>query len=210
MKKKLLILLGVLVGVFVISIGIFTKKDSNDDVYETLAYIKGLKNYVAEFSMTIFNDKQERDYDIKEAFDKTIGTYMKIDEAREVWYLKDGVVVKDHENNRIYEPDKIDDNILQYICAHQYIKKLYTNEKVKYEYREDNKNKQLVISFEIYDENANFKNAELFIDKATGKPSGIEIYNERNDKVIAIRYKNFQGDYKEIQGIFDVDRDTKE
>ena len=210
MKKKLLILLGVLIGVFIILIGIFTKKDANDEVYETLAYIKGLKNYVAEFSMTIFNDKQERDYDIKEAFDKTKGTYMKIDEAREVWYLKEGVVVKDHENNRIYEPDKIDDNILQYICAHQYIKKLYTNEEVKYEYREENKSEQLVISFEIYDENANFKNAELFIDKATGKPSGLEIYNERNDKVIAIRYKNFKGDYKEIQEIFDVDRDTKE
>jgi len=189
MKKKLLILSTMALILTVLFSG--CRKD-NRNPNEVMDFLKSLNSYSTSYKMEIINDKQTITYVGKQYFDKKLGYRLELGEDRVFIYKDDKIYAHDKKNNSNYILEKDFDDIYKISFIKEYIKFLYTDEKIKYDFKTiDNKNLQL-IHLTIPGGSREMSRAVMYVNMKTYLPEMVIVYDEKGSERRKITYNNFE------------------
>lgn len=195
MKKNMIIILSIVLAVICFLLLIFmpkllkNKKINPENIIDNL---KDLKSYSTNMSIEIKNDKQKLKYDCKQMYKRGVGYRLEIDKNRVLVFKDDKIYVTDLENNCLYSTGKEFDEVYKIGFIGEYIKLLYTDEKINYSNKKENEKEYLLIDLIIPSNNKNIKRAVMWVEKKEKKPYKTIIYNEDSEETIEIKYNNFQ------------------
>lgn len=189
MKKKLLILLSI---VFVLSVLFSGCKKGAKNPNEVMDFLKTLNSYSTSYTMEIINDKQTITYEGKQFYDKKLGYRLEIGEDRVSIYKDDKIYVQDVKNNLNYILNKDFDDIYKISFIKEYIKLLYTDEKIKYEFKNIESKKYQLIHLTIPGGSREMSRAVMYVDMKTNLPEKVLVYDEKGNERRKITYKNFE------------------
>lgn len=189
MKKKLLILFALALLLSVLFSGC---KKNNRDPNDVVNFIKSLNSYSTSYKMDIINDKQTITYEGKQYFDKILGYRLELGEDRVFIYKDDNIYVHDVKNNSNYILNKDFDDIYKISFINEYLKLLYTDEDIKYDFKTlDNKNFQLIY-LTIPGGSREISRAVMYVNLKSYLPEIVLIYDEKGNERRRIIYKNFE------------------
>lgn len=201
MKKKLLILFALSL---ILSVLFSSCKKDNRDPNEVMNFLKDLNSYSTGYKMEIINDKQTITYEGKQYFDKKLGYRLEIGEDRVFVYKDDKIYVKDVKNNSNYIIDQDFDDIYKISFIKEYIKLLYTDEKIKYEFKTmENINYEL-IHLTIPGGSREMSRACMYVNLKTYLPEMVLVYDEKGYERRKITYKNFEANEVLDEKLFKV------
>lgn len=189
MKKKLLILFAV---VFVLSTLFAGCKKAVKNPDEVMDFLKMLNSYSTSYTMEIINDKQTITYEGKQYFDKKLGYRLEVGEDRVSIYKDDKIYVHDVKNNLNYVLSKDFDDIYKFSFIKEYIKLLYTDEEIKYEFKNVANKKYQIIHLTIPGGSREISRAAMYVDMKTNLPEMVLVYDEKGNERRKITYKNFE------------------
>ena len=189
MKRKLLILAAVFMCLAVLFIGC---KKSQRDPNEVLYFLKNLDGYSTDFVMETKNDKQTINQEGKQFYNKVQGYRLELGQDRVFIYKSDKIYVHDVKNNFKYTLDKEFNNGYKISFINEYIKLLYTNEKIKHDFKDIEGKKYQLIELLIPGGSRETSKAVLYVDIKTRFPQWIFVYDEKENERIKISFKNFE------------------
>ncbi|MFD3155720.1 germination lipoprotein GerS-related protein [Haloimpatiens sp. FM7330] len=190
--KKVLILILIIV-LCVISILYFKGKGKKtNDMNDVTNILKEIKSYTSDVDIEIVNDKQTLKYKIKQTYSKNEIYKIRLENNRVLSYEKGNIYVDDIENNRKYVINENLDSVFKLTFIEKYIKLLYTNENIKYNYKDVNGKKYVAVTLDLPGMNKNLSKGVLYIENKTQYPSKLIIYDENNKERIRITYKNLK------------------
>ncbi|WP_127836631.1 germination lipoprotein GerS-related protein [Clostridium prolinivorans] len=202
MRKKILILFSLML-IFPIVFGSCIKKNKSPE--EVVNFLKDLNTYTSDFKMEIKNDKQVITYEGKHYYDKNLGHVMKLGEDKIFVYKEDKIYANDIKNNVKYTVDKEFDEGFIYTFIEKYIELLYTNEEIKYDFKEIDGKKYQIIKLIIPTSNKEIDNAQMYVNLENYIPEYIFIYDEKNNEKIKVTYKNFEVNPKLNKNLFQTE-----
>jgi outer membrane lipoprotein-sorting protein len=189
MKKKLLILFVVMVGLVMLFSGCKRGQGNPNEVTDFLKYLDG---YSTDFTMETKNDKQTTTQEGKQYYNKGQGYRLELGQDRAFIYKEDKIYVQDVKNNFRYTLDKGFDNGYKISFINEYIKMLYTNEEIRYDFKEIEGKKYQLIELIIPGGSKETSKAVMYVDVKTFLPQWIFVYDEKENERIKITFKNFQ------------------
>lgn len=201
--KRSILMLFCLMLIFPLILGACKKE--NDNPEEIITSIKNLNSYSTDFIMEIRNDKQVVTYEGKHYYDRTLGHTMELSENRRFVYKGDKIYAHDIKNDIKYTVDKEFDEGFIYTFVEEYAALLYTNEEVKYDYKEMEGKRYQIIKLLIPGSNKNIDNASMYVDMETLLPEYVFIYDKDNNEKVKVTYKNFIADVKLDEKLFETE-----
>ena len=119
--------------------------DSKTDPNKILYFLKNLDGYSTNFIMETKNDKQTITQEGKQFYNKGQGYRLELGQDRVFIYKPDKIYVHDVKNNFKYTLDKEFNSGYKISFINEYIKLLYTNEKIKHDFKDiEGKKYQLI------------------------------------------------------------------
>jgi outer membrane lipoprotein-sorting protein len=188
MKRKLLILAAAFMSLIILTTGC---KKGQTDPNKILYFLKNLDGYSTNFIMETKNDKQTITQEGKQFYNKGQGYRLELGQDRVFIYKSDKIYVHDVKNNFKYTLDKEFNNGYEISFINEYIKLLYTNEKIKYDSKDIEGKKYQLIELLIPGGSREMSKAVMYVDKKTGFPKWVFVYDERENERIKITYKDF-------------------
>jgi outer membrane lipoprotein-sorting protein len=189
MKRKLLILFAVLIGLCIL---LTSCKMGQDDPNKVLDFLKDLDAYSTDFVMETKNDKQTITQEGKQFYNKKQGYRLELGQDRVFIYKSDKIYVHDVKNNFKYTLDKDFDSGYKITFINEYINLLHTNEEIKYALKEIEGKKYQLIELIIPGGNEEISKAVMHVNIKTRCPEWIFVYDEKENERIKISYKSFQ------------------
>lgn len=202
MRRKLLILSAVL---FVLTFMLSGCGKVEKDPKDVTDFIKNLDSYSTEYVMETKNDKQTITQEGKQFYSKGLGYRMELGQDRVFIYKADKIYVHDVKNNLKYTTDKNFDSMYKISFVKEYIKLLYTNEEIKYDYKELEGKKYQLIELIIPGGSREVNKAVMYVDAKTCIPQQVLIYDEKGKERVKITYKNFQANPELKEDLFKVE-----
>lgn len=172
----------------------------NEEDY--LTRLKSLNKYSTDITMTFKNDRITDSYKGKLLFSREKGYMLELENGRKMIFNSDEIKVKDSISGDEYIRKSENDKIHKFIFLEEYIKLLYTDQKLNFTTQKEDEQEYLVIHLKINEENDNMKTASLWIDKGKVEPKKIVVYNKDNKETIVIDYKNFDKNYNDEEIMF--------
>lgn len=203
MRKRLLILFCILL-IFPVIFAACRKKSRNPE--EAVGFLKNLNSYSTDFKMEIKNDKQVIPYEGKHYYDRKLGHVMELSEDRRFTYKGDKIYAHDIKNNIKYTVDKKFDEGFIYTFVEEYVALLYTNEEIKYDFKEMEGKRYQIIKLLIPSSMKEIHNAAMYVDLETFLPEYVFIYDENNKEKVKVTYKNFTADPKLDEKLFKTEQ----
>jgi outer membrane lipoprotein-sorting protein len=188
MKRKLLILAAAFVSLIILFTGC---KKGQGDPNKILYFLKNLDGYNTDFVMETKNDKQTITQEGKQFYNKAQGYRLELGQDRVFIYKSDKIYAQDLKNNFKYTLDKEFNNGYKISFINEYIKLLYTNEKIKYDFKDIEGKKYQLIELLIPGGSREMSKAVMYVDTKTGFPEWVFVYDEKENERIKITYKNF-------------------
>jgi outer membrane lipoprotein-sorting protein len=188
LKAKLLILLAVGAVFAILTVGCGKKEI---DPNEATNFLKDMRSYSTDYVMEFNNDKQVITYEGKQYYDKSQGYRLEVGQDRVFIYKPDKIYVTDTKNNVKYSMDNDFDNGYKLSLIKEYVKMLYTNEEIKYAFKEVEGIKYELIELIIPGGNKDKSKAIMHINLKNNHPEQIIVYDEKDNERIKITYKNF-------------------
>jgi outer membrane lipoprotein-sorting protein len=201
MKKKLLILSVVLVGLVIFLSGC---KKGQVDPNEVTNFLKYLDGYSTDFVMETKNDKQTITQEGKQYYNKGQGYRLELGQDRVFIYKEDKIYVQDVKNKFKYTLDKGFDNGYKISFINEYINMLYTNEEIKYDIKDIESKKYQLIELIIPGGSRETSKAVMYVDLKTCIPQWIFVYDDKENERIKITFKNFQANPEVKPELFKV------
>ncbi len=182
--------------------------EKSEDPNKTIEYIKSLKTYECTAKLEIINDVQKKEYDIYQVFKKDVGSYIKINEDRQIWLLPNKIIDNDIKQKKELIQSRIYDNIniYEYTFLDKYIEKMYCDEKIKTKYAEEEGKQYLLVELILCSNNRNLDKAVIYINTEDGNPNRIEIYDGDKKVRMKITYSKFEGNAEIRDDFFDTKR----
>ncbi len=202
MKRKLLILFAAAIGLSVLFAGC---KMGQDDPDKILFFLKELNVYSTDFIMETKNDKQTITQEGKQFYNKGQGYRLELGQDRVLIYKSDKIYVHDVKNNFKYTLDKDFDIGYKISFISEYVKLLYTNEEIKYNFKDIEGKKYQLIELIIPGGSREISKAVMYVNMKTRLPEWIFVYDERENERIKISYKNFQANPELNNDLFKVE-----
>lgn len=189
MKAKLLILLtaGFIMGALFTGCG---RKEI--DPNEATNFLKDLTSYSTSYVMEFKNDKQVITYEGKQYYNKEQGYRLEVGQDRIFIYKPDKIYVKDIKNNVKYTVENDFDNGYKLSLIKDYVKMLYTNEEIKYSFKEIEGIKYEIVELILPGGDEDKNKAEMYINLKNNIPHQIIVYDYKNNERIKVTYKDFQ------------------
>jgi outer membrane lipoprotein-sorting protein len=188
MRRKLLILAAVFMGLSMLLTGC---KNGQTDPNEVLYFLKNLDGYSTDFVMDTKNDKQTITQEGKQIYNKAQGYRLELGQDRVFINKSDKIYVHDVKNNFKYTLDKEFNNGYKITFINEYINLLYTNEKIKCDFKNIEGKKYQLIELLIPGGSLETSKAVMYVDTKTRFPEWIFVYDEKENERIKITYKNF-------------------
>jgi outer membrane lipoprotein-sorting protein len=188
MRRKLLILAAVFMGLSMLLTGC---KNGQTDPNDILYFLKNLDGYSTDFVMDTKNDKQTITQEGKQIYNKAQGYRLELGQDRVFIYKLDKIYVHDVKNNFKYTLDKEFNNGYKITFINEYINLLYTNEKIKCDFKNIEGKKYQLIELLIPGGSVETSKAVMYVDTKTRFPEWIFVYDEKENERIKITYKNF-------------------
>lgn len=199
--RKLLILFSV---IFLLSTLLTGCKIAVKDPNEVMDFLKTLDSYSTSYTMEIMNDKQTISYEGKQFFDKKQGYRLEVGEDRVFIYKDDKIYVHDVKNNLNYVLNKDFDDIYKVSFIKEYIKLLYTDEDIKYEYKTVGDKKYQIIHLTIPGGSREMSRAAMYVNVKTDLPEMVLVYDEKGYERRKITYKNFEANSEVDEKLFKI------
>lgn len=200
MKKSIKI-----ISMFLLLLVFFTGcSKSKEDPNKAMEYIKQLKGFKATGKLTILNDVQKKEYSIEQIVKRHGGSYIKVDNSREVWFLEEKIVDNDIKRKKKLIQSRIYENFFEWTFLDKYIEKLYCDEKIKTKYEELEGKRYLLVELILCSNNRNLDKAVLYINTEDGNPSKICIYDRDKKQRVGITYEKFEGNANISDDFFDT------
>lgn len=200
MKKILLICAVAIIAIIFILFHVFSSEKLNPE--ESLKLLKSIDSYTCNMTIEVKNEKQTIVYNGNQVFDKNFGYRVQVGNKRILIFNKNKILVNDKENNHRYTENREFDSVYTLSLIGEYIELLYTNEQIKYLYKEIKGVKYLGVKLLIPGNNRNLNEADLYIDMKNNIPCFIIIKDSRNKETIRITYKNFIPNVKTKENLF--------
>lgn len=201
MKKKLLILFLMSLTLFVLLLGC-NKNVKNTE--KAIDYLKNLNSYSCEMNMKIQNDKQVINYSGKQFYDEKYGYRFELDKNRILIYKDNKIFVKDLQNGLSYDTDKDFDSVFKLCFIGEYIRLIYTNEKIENSFKNINNEEYQIIHLDIPGNNKNISKSDLYVNVRDDIPKYLIIYDNKGREKINIEYSNFKSNPELQKELFDV------
>jgi len=202
MRAKLLILLLVGVVLSVLTAGCGRRQV---DPNEATSFLKDLTSYSTEYVMEFKNDIQTISYEGKQFYDKSNGYRLEVGQDRIFIYKPDKIYVNDVKNNVKYTMDTNFDNGYKLSLVKEYVKLLYTNEEIKYSFKDIEGEKFELVELILPGVNEDKAKAVMYINLKNYHPEQIIVYDEKDNERIKITYSNFEVSPKMKDELFKVD-----
>lgn len=195
MKKKLLLLLGILLVLSFILLTSCNKKPKNTN--DIITFLKNMESYTTEMNMELKNDKQTINYKARQSYLRGGGYKLELNNNRVFIYKADNnIYISDKNNGTKYVQSKDFDEVLKLCFIGEYIGLLYTNEKIKYSMETINDIEYTVINLFIPGSNKNINNAMLYVNSKSMIPEKLLIYDIKGKEKIKITYTDFHPNVK--------------
>lgn len=189
MRRKLLILAAALIGLAILLTSCKKEQKNPNDI---LYFLKELNSYSTDFVMETKNDLQTITQEGKQFYNKGQGYRLELGQDRVFIYKSDKIYVHDVKNNFRYTLDKDFDSGYKITFIEEYIKLLYTNEEIKYNFKETEGKEYQLIELLIPGGSREQSKAVMYVDVKTSLPEWVFVYDEKDNERIKITYKNFQ------------------
>jgi len=195
LKKKLLLLLGILLVLSFILLTSCNKKPKNTN--DIITFLKNMESYTTEMNMELKNDKQTINYKARQSYLRGGGYKLELNNNRVFIYKADNnIYISDKNNGTKYVQSKDFDEVLKLCFIGEYIGLLYTNEKIKYSMETINDIEYTVINLFIPGSNKNINNAMLYVNSKSMIPEKLLIYDIKGKEKIKITYTDFHPNVK--------------
>ena len=129
----------------------------NEEDY--LTRLKSLNKYSTDITMTFKNDRITDSYKGKLLFSREKGYMLELENGRKMIFNSDEIKVKDSISGDEYIRKSENDKIHKFIFLEEYIKLLYTDQKLNFTTQKEDEQEYLVIHLKINEENDNMKTA---------------------------------------------------
>lgn len=202
MKKSSFVLLFIFLSFGLIFFSGCRKKIIDPNI--TTMYLKELSSYSCEADIKIKNNKDTYTYSINQIYSKEVGTRIEVGKDRVYIYLDDKIYVTDLKNNLKYLMDKNVDGIYRLSIIQEYVNLLYTNENIKYNYKNVDGQEYQTIELIIPGNNRNISNAILYVNMKTKLPHKLYIYDSKGVERVEIVYNEFKPNIEINKGLFEV------
>ena len=202
MKKKSFVLLFVFFSFGLILLSGCRKKII--DPNSVTMYLKELSSYSCRADIKIKNSKDTYTYSTNQIYSKEIGTRIELGKDRVYIYLDDKIYVTDLKNNLKYLMDKNVDGIYRLSIIEEYVNLLYTNENIKYNYKNIDGQKYQTIELIIPGNNRNMSKAILYVNMKTKLPYRLYIYDSKDVERAEIAYNDFKTNIDINKSLFEV------
>lgn len=189
MRRKLLIVSAVMLALAILFSGC---KKGEKNPNEITNFLKDIDGYSTDFVMETKNDKQVITQEGKQFYKKEQGYRLELGQDRVFIYKEDKIYVQDIKNNFKYTLDKDFNNGYRISFIKEYIKLLYTNEEIKYAFKDIEGKKYQLIELLIPGGSSETSKAVMYVDTKTYFPQWILVYDEKNNERIKITFNNFQ------------------
>ena len=199
--KKLLMLLGMIIFLASIISGCESEKRDPNTAIDLL---KSLNSYTCDIKMEIKNDKQTLNYNLIEYYKSGIGFRLDLEKERVFLFKDDKTYVKDLKSGAQYIDNKDSDNIFKLCNLEEYISLLYTDENIKFSYKNENGKNFEIVGLVIPGGNKDTSCCELYLDMGKNIPERLYIYDSSGKEKIKIVFENFNPEVKLDNGIFNI------
>ncbi|MBU5315867.1 hypothetical protein KQI30_06260 [Clostridium bornimense] len=201
--KKLAVISLIVVGVLIVLLFyLIRSRTIIMDEEDYLTKLKELNKYSTDITMTFKNDRVTDVYKGKLVFSREKGYILELDNGRRMIFNSDEIKIKDSITGDEYVRKTENDKIHKFIFLEEYIKLLYTDQKLNFTMQQENETEYLIIHLKINEENDNMKTASLWVDKGKVEPKKIVVYNKDNKESISIEYRNFDKNYNDEETVF--------
>ena len=201
--KKLVVISLIVVGVLIVLLFyLIRSRTIIMDEEDYLTKLKELNKYSTDITMTFKNDRVTDVYKGKLVFSREKGYILELDNGRRMIFNSDEIKIKDSITGDEYVRKTENDKIHKFIFLEEYIKLLYTDQKLNFTMQQENETEYLIIHLKINEENDNMKTASLWVDKVKVEPKKIVVYNKDNKESISIEYRNFDKNYNDEETVF--------
>ena len=171
--------------------------------YEVTNNLKQFDSYSCNVNVEIKNDRQTVEYKGKQYFKKQLGYRFDLGDDRVLIYKDDKIFVQDKKNGSNYNTDKEFDEIFKLTFIQEYVNMLYTNEDIKYSYKNEAGIDCMLISLEIPGNLRNIDNAVLYVDMKRNIPMKLIINDDKNKERVKVTYSDFNVAGKMDNALFD-------
>lgn len=202
MKKRLLLILCTLM--IIVSSLLYGCSKKEKDPNEATYFLKNLDSYSTNFNMEIKNDRQTINYTGKQYYLKNSGYRLDLGQDRVFVYKDDKIFVNDIKNKLKYTTDRDFDVLFRLSLIQEYIGLLYTDEDIKYSFKDSNGIKYELIDLVIPGTNREISKAVLYINLKDYTPERIIIYDVDNKETVRINYTSFAADADLKEDMFKV------
>jgi len=187
-KGVLLILWGVIIFSIIFAGGC---KPRDKDVIDVIDYIKEINTYSCKFEMVLKNDKQVLNYSGKQFYDKKVGYRLELGKDRVFVFKGDKVFVSDLQNGGKYTMNKDAQSVFNLSFVGEFINLLYTNEKIKSNYKTINGKNYQLIELTIPGGIRELNKAVLYVDVHDCLPEKLIVYDVKGNEKIQVNYLEF-------------------
>lgn len=202
MKKKLLILPVIF---FAFALILVSCKHATDKSKKSIDFIKNLKSYSCDCTITLENDRQILEYNCKQYYDKKLGGRIELDENRILTYKNEKIYVTDLKSGTKYTLDKDFDTIFRISMVGEYVRLMYTNEEVKTSVKNVDGIEYTVVEVLIPGMNRNLNKGKMYINNRDSLPERLEILNSNNRERVRITYRKFNPNVELNDKLFNED-----
>ena len=202
MKRPLFKILSIILCTQLIIISGCKKKENN--INTVSSYLKNLTSYSTEAEIKVYNNKENYTYKTNQYYSKGNGSRLEIGKDRVYIYLDDNIYVKDLINEYSYFTKKNTDGIFRLSLIEEYIALLYTNENIKYSYKNIKGQKYQLIELYIPGNNRNISKAILYVNIKNKLPNKICILDSRNQEKVEVVYKDFKPSIQVNKDLFNI------
>lgn len=202
MRRKLLILSAMF---FIIATMILGCGKHKADPNEVTNFLKDLSGYSTDFTMEFKNDKQTLTYEGKQFYNKSLGYRMELGQDRVFIYKNDKIYVNDLKSGLKYTTDQEFDYLYRISFIKEYLKMLYTNEEIKYDFKDIDGIKYQLIELVIPGGNRETSKAVMYVNMKSNFPEKVLIYDVNNNEKVKISYNNFEANPELNEDLFEVE-----
>lgn len=202
MSRKLSI--GLLCGLFILLLFFYGCKEKIRDPNYISSYLKSMTSYVCDTEIIVKNTKGNYIYSISQAYLENKGSRLQLGNERIYLYIGEKIYVTDLNNKLSYTMNNSVDGIFKLSILKEYIDLLYTNENIKYEYKDISGQEYQVIELIIPGNNRDMSKAQLYVNTKNKYPYKLCIFNYKGEENVEVKYSNFKPNMEIDKALFDV------
>ena len=172
--------------------------------HEVIDYLRNIKSYQCKVNITTTNDRQQLKYEFTQFCDKVMGYRLELGSDRVQIYTEGKIYVNDLKNSAKYVLDSDFDQVRTISFIGEYIKLLYTNDKINYSKQNlEGKDYQLV-DLLLPGTNRNLYKAVMYIDLKAYAPYKIIVFDNKGRERMLIEYIDFKANVELNKELFKV------